>query len=539
MFNLKQFFMQKKNLLGGALLLLCTLFVFTGCKEIMSNLDDPVSSYFELKENSTTVYLGQTYKIDYTTISDAKDKVTFEVIDNKNVASVDAKGVVTGLSKGTAKIKVTLPASDYYQGATKEFTVTVDALLGLKEGKTTSVMLSKGEVYDLGVIAPEGSTPTYVPSNDNVAVDANGVVTAQKYGDATVTVTVTAYGRSESLKFDIKVRVQTETELNNIITAAAGGDGKVQVMLKDGFELENDLNLEGKKIELDLMNSILTFKGNQSIIISDNFTLKNAKIDASNSNAQIVKMTTNADVLANVKKNQAVYTNAAKKDYYYLESIDIENVWVKELKSDFITASNAKWGIDNLIIKNSIVQANYTGSGSSFLYFGGGSIHNMDVENNLLYNIDNKGTQRFISHGNSSDGVKVWGTTSAGGDGTPATAGSRMFWKFNNNVTIKVGYNKYGNNVPNSNNNMFMEGNNNIFYDAYKVYEFFKVGQAANKTTVGNIIWNPDIADGVHANDAGPNARKDKNNNLFAIEQDPGITVPTTALDLVNGVKVK
>ena len=84
-----------------------------------------------------------------------------------------------------------------------------------------------------------------------------------------------------------------------------------------------------------------------------------------------------------------------------------------------------------------------------------------------------------------------------------------------------------------------MEGNNNIFYDAYKVYEFFKVGQAANKTTVGNIIWNPDIADGVHANDAGPNARKDKNNNLFAIEQDPGITVPTTALDLVNGVKVK
>ena len=173
----------------------------------MSNLDDPVSSYFELKENSTTVYLGQTYKIEYTTISDAKDKVTFEVIDNKNVASVDAKGVVTGLSKGTAKIKVTLPASDYYQGATKEFTVTVDALLGLKEGKTTSVMLSKGKVYDLGVIAPEGSTPTYVPSNDNVAVDANGVVTAQKYGDATVTVSVTAYGRSETLKFDIKVRV--------------------------------------------------------------------------------------------------------------------------------------------------------------------------------------------------------------------------------------------------------------------------------------------------------------------------------------------
>lgn len=537
MFNLKQFFMQKKNLLGGALLLLCTLFVFTGCKEIMSNLDDPVSSYFELKENSTTVYLGQTYKIEYTTISDAKDKVTFEVIDNKNVASVDAKGVVTGLSKGTAKIKVTLPASDYYQGATKEFTVTVDALLGLKEGKTASVMLSKGEVYDLGVIAPEGSTPTYVPSNDNVAVDANGVVTAQKYGDATVTVSVTAYGRSESLKFDIKVRVQTETELNNIITAAAGGDGKVQVMLKDGFELENDLNLEGKKIELDLMNSILTFKGNQSFIISDNFTLKNAKIDASNSSVQLVKMTNNATVLGTVKKNGEVYTLAGKKDFYYIEKIIIDKVWVKNLKNDLITSQNITWAVDNFTIKNSIIQANYTGGSSSVIWLGSnnsnqGSIHNLDVDGNTFYNIDNKGTQRFISIGNSSNATKAWGTTAAGGDGTPATAGSRMFFKLNNNIFIKVGYNKFANNVPNSANNMFMEGNNNIFYGIAQIRQFFNSNN--HKITTGNVVWGPEGA--VDNDDL---TRKDDENNPIVTKQDPGITVPTEPLDLVNGVVVK
>ena len=540
MFNLKQFFMQKKNLLGGALLLLCTLFVFTGCKEIMSNLDDPVSSYFELKENSTTVYLGQTYEIEYTTISDAKDKVTFEVIDNKNVASVDAKGVVTGLSKGTAKIKVTLPASDYYQGATKEFTVTVDALLGLKEGKTTSVMLSKGEVYDLGVIAPEGSTPTYVPSNDNVAVDANGVVTAQKYGDATVTVSVTAYGRSETLKFDIKVRVQTETELNNIITAAAGGDGKVQVMLKDGFELENDLNLEGKKIELDLMNSILTFKGKQSFIISDNFTLKNAKIDASNSTVQLVKMTNNATVLGTVKKNGEVYTLAGKKDFYYIESVIIDNVWVKNLKSDLITNQNITWAIDNFTIKNSIIQANYTGGSSSVIWLGSnnnnqGSIHNMDVDGNIFYNIyedKTKGTQRFISIGNSSNAIKAWGTTAAGGDGTPATAGSMMDWKFNNNICINVGYNKFGNNVPSTNKNMKMEGKDNIFYDVKQICQFFTAQNV--KTTTGNKIWCPNV--GVDNNDI---TRTDSNGNKLAVEEDPGITVPTEPLDLVNGVVVK
>lgn len=537
MYNLNQFVMIKKHLLGGALLV-AVLVLLSGCKEIMSNLSNPVSAYLQLKQASVKIYRGQSFKMSdyYSTISDAKPIFTSA---DESIATVDENGVVTGANRGTTKITIEVPANEYYNGATIELEVEVDALLVLpKDAKE----LALNEEYNLGVTSVSKGKITYKSSNTDVAtVDADGNVTAKGYGDATITVSIAAtpeYDRTESVDFAAKVCVLNEAELNAIINTAAAGDGKVKVMLKDGFELENDLNLEGKKIELDLMNSILTFKGNHSIIISDNFTLKNAKIDASNSNAQIVKMTTNADVLANVKKNQAVYTNAAKTDYYYLESIDIENVWVKELKSDFITASNAKWGIDNLIIKNSIVQANYTGSGSSFLYFGGGSIHNMDVENNLLYNIDNKGTQRFISHGNSSDGVKVWGTTAKGGDGTPATAGSRMLWKFNNNVTIKVGYNKYGNNVPNSNNNMFMEGNNNIFYDAYKVYEFFRVGQAANKTTVGNIIWNPNLTE-VHTNDAGPNCRKDKDGNPLSVIEDPGITVPTEPLDLEKGVKIK
>ena len=532
MFNLKQFFMQKKNLLGGALLLLCTLFVFTGCKEIMSNLDDPVSSYLELKENSTTVYLGQTYKIEYTTISDAKDKVTFEVIDNKNVASVDAKGVVTGLSKGTAKIKVTLPASDYYQGATKEFTVTVDALLGLKEGKTASVMLSKGEVYDLGVIAPEGSTPTYVPSNDNVAVDANGAVTAQKYGDATVTVSVTAYGRSESLKFDIKVRVQTETELNNIITAAAGGDGKVQVMLKDGFELENDLNLEGKKIELDLMNSILTFKGDHSIIISDKFTLKNAKIDLTNSTYQLIQLSQNETVRGTLKKSTEVYTSANQTGYCLIDGITLEKVWVKNLKNDLISDRNTKWAPENVTITNCIVQANYTGSNSSVLWFNSSSVHNMNVDGNIFYNIysdKTKGTQRFISCMSSSNAVKVYGTTK---NWKTDPTGVHIDWKFNNNICINVGYKKFGNNVISSANSITMEGKDNIFYNVTQIYQFFTAN--AVKTTTGNKIWCPDID--LNTTDT---SRTDTDGNPLSVNEDPGITVPTEPLDLVNGVVVK
>ena len=534
MYNLNQFVMIKKHLLGGALLV-SVLVLLTGCKEMMSSLDNPVDSYFKLAETSKTIYRGESYKIEYSTISDAKP--IFKSADEK-IALVDENGVVTGANRGTTKISVTLPATDYYNGASVEFAVEVDALLNLpKDSKEFTL----NEEYNLGVTSVSTGAITYKSSDTKVAtVDANGNVTAKGYGDATITISIAAtpqYDRTETAEFAAKVRVLTEAELNTIINTAAAGDGKVQVMLKDGFELENDLNLEGKKIELDLMNSILTFKGNHSIIISDNFTLKNAKIDASNSNAQIVKMTNNNTVLGTVKKNGEVYTLAGKKDFYYIESVIIDNVWVKNLKNDLITNQNITWAIDNLTIKNCIIQANYTGSSSSLIWLGSsnstqGSIHNMDVDSNTFYNIDNKGTQRFISIGNSSNATKAWGTTSAGGDGTPATAGSRMFFKLNNNIFIKVGYNKFANNVPNSANNMFMEGNNNIFYGIAQIRQFFNSNN--HKTTTGNVVWGPEGA--VDNDDL---SRKDDENNPIVTKQDPGITVPTEPLDLEKGVKIK
>ncbi len=540
MFNLKQFFMQKKNLFASAILMLCTLFVFTGCKEVMSSLDNPVSAYLKVDPASAKIYRGQSYKIQYSTISDAKP--IFKSADEK-IALVDANGVVTGANKGTTTISIELPATDYYQAASAEFTVEVDALLSLPEIEA-EIGLTAATPYHIVVNTESNGLITYESSNPKVAtVDKNGNVTPVACGDAIIYISIAAtpeFDRTETAVFNAKVRVLSETELNNIITAAAAGDGKVKVMLKDGFELENDLNLEGKKIELDLMNSILTFKGNQSFIISDNFTLKNAKIDASNSSVQIVKMTNNSTVLGEVKKNGAVYTLAGKKDFYYLESINIENVWVKNLKNDLITNQNIIWAVDNLTIKNSIIQANYTGGSSSVIWLGNsnsnqGSIHNLDVDSNIFYNIyedKTKGTQRFISIGNSSNAIKAWGTTAAGGDGTPATAGSMMDWKFNNNICINVGYNKFGNNVPSTNKNMKMEGKDNIFYDVRQIFNFFTAQNV--KTTTGNKIWCPNV--GVNTTDI---TRTDSNGNKLAVEEDPGITVPTEPLDLVNGVVVK
>ena len=126
MFNLKQYFMQKKNLFASAILMLCTLFVFTGCKEVMSSLDNPVSAYLKVDPASVKIYRGQSYKIPYSTISNAKP--IFTTADDK-VATVDENGVVTGVMMGTTKITIEVPATDYYQAASAEFTVEVDGLL--------------------------------------------------------------------------------------------------------------------------------------------------------------------------------------------------------------------------------------------------------------------------------------------------------------------------------------------------------------------------------------------------------------------------
>jgi hypothetical protein len=517
--------------------MLCTLFVFTGCDEIMSSLDNPVNSYLQLKQASVTIYRGQSFKMSdyYSTISDAKP--VFTSADEK-IALVDENGVVTGANRGKTKITVEIPATPYYNAATAEFEVEVDALLNLpKDAKEFAL----NEEYNLGVTSVSTGAITYKSSDTKVAtVDANGNVTAKGYGDATITISIAAtpqYDRTETAEFAAKVRVLTEAELNAIINTAAAGDGKVQVMLKDGFELENDLNLGDKKISLDLMNSIMTVKGDKSIIVANDFALKNAKFDLTGSKIQLIQLNMDDDLRATLTKNQAVYPSAntsGQKDYCYIKDFSLENVWVKNLKSDLISDRNKKWAIDNLTIKNCIVQANYTGSSSSVLWFNSSSEHNMNIEGNIFYNIyedKTKGTQRFISCASSSNAIKVWGTT-AKGDGTPESPGSKIVWKFNDNICINVGYNKFGNNVPNSANNMNMEGNNNIFYNVVQIYQFF-TGSAV-KTTTGNKIWCPNIT--LNTTDI---TRTDSNGNKLAVEEDPGITAPTEPLDLVNGVVVK
>lgn len=113
--------MKKSSFLLGGALLLVSLFT-TSCKEIMSNLDQPVSSFLELKKSSSILEPGQTCTIEASTISTSP--ITYKSL-NPDKATVDAKGVVTAVDDGEATIIVETAANENYVAGVAEFKVYV------------------------------------------------------------------------------------------------------------------------------------------------------------------------------------------------------------------------------------------------------------------------------------------------------------------------------------------------------------------------------------------------------------------------------
>lgn len=130
----------------------------------------------------------------------SEDKITYTT-SNKNIASVNSKGVITGKRNGTAKITV--------KAGSKKVVVTVYVtkikttnLTGIPENQ----ILSKGKTFTIKAVATPKNTEekiTYKSSNTKVAtVTSKGVVKGIRKGTAVITV------QSGSKKMVCKVTVK-------------------------------------------------------------------------------------------------------------------------------------------------------------------------------------------------------------------------------------------------------------------------------------------------------------------------------------------
>ena len=168
-------------------------------------------SSLKLSQTSATLQCGQTLTLTYTTGSQYDDRSVTWVSSNATVATVE-EGVITGLKPGVAVI--TCRAAS---GVEASCTVTV-------KQNGTSLTLDRDELsLELGTTArltaallPETSTDSILwGSTDNSvgSVDANGVLTPQRIGQAAVY----AY-TSSGLKASCTVTVYTATVWPETVT---------------------------------------------------------------------------------------------------------------------------------------------------------------------------------------------------------------------------------------------------------------------------------------------------------------------------------
>ena len=176
------------------------------------------------------LFVGGSGKIRYSVLpSNATNtNVTFKSL-NEKVATVDANGVVTGVSKGNADIVITTEEG----GFEAKCTVRVDGIdaRGIERVGDKTVTMGLNQTRQLQVkITPSDTTNKNVQwtsSNNSVAtVDSNGVVISKNSGSTIITAT-THNGLKTEFFIEVETPVTNITLNSNEINLNPGGTFKL------------------------------------------------------------------------------------------------------------------------------------------------------------------------------------------------------------------------------------------------------------------------------------------------------------------------
>lgn len=176
------------------------------------------------------LFVGGSGKIRYSVLpSNATNtNVTFKSL-NEKVATVDANGVVTGVSEGNADIVITTEEG----GFEAKCAVRVDGIdaRGIERVGDKTVTMGLNQTRQLQVkITPSDTTNKNVQwtsSNNSVAtVDSNGVVTSKNSGSTIITVT-THNGLKTEFFIEVETPVTNITLNSNEINLNPGGTFKL------------------------------------------------------------------------------------------------------------------------------------------------------------------------------------------------------------------------------------------------------------------------------------------------------------------------
>lgn len=176
------------------------------------------------------LFVGGSGKIRYSVLpgNATNTNVTFKSL-NEKVATVDANGVVTGVSEGNADIVITTEEGCFEA----KCTVRVDGIdaRGIERVGDKTVTMGLNQTRQLQVkITPSDTTNKNVQwtsSNNSVAtVDSNGVVTSKNSGSTIITAT-THNGLKTEFFIEVEIPVTNITLNSNEINLNPGGTFKL------------------------------------------------------------------------------------------------------------------------------------------------------------------------------------------------------------------------------------------------------------------------------------------------------------------------
>lgn len=176
-------------------------------------------------EGGVTIAVGGTCKLKAViNPSNASNKKVTWSSSNKNIATVNCNGVVTGKNPGTVTIKATSKDNKKVYGSRK-ITVKNVAVSSVKLNKTNYEIIGGKKITLKATVYPSNATNKGVSwsssNNKIVSVSSNGVVTPKGYGTAYITVKTKSGGKTAKCKVTvpkesiITVKHREETTVDN------------------------------------------------------------------------------------------------------------------------------------------------------------------------------------------------------------------------------------------------------------------------------------------------------------------------------------
>lgn len=226
-----------KRKIVAVLLLVCMLFAFSA--EAFAAVK--VKS-IKIKGGNVCILVGQTQTLKVVfTPSNATNKGVTWSTSNKNIATVSAKGVVTGKKPGTVTITATSKENKKIKATCKIEVCKQPAVTSVRLNKTKVNML--GEKVTLKATcspANANQSVTWTTSNKKIAtVSDKGVVTPKGYGTCTITAK-SKNGKTATCTITINEK--------NTIRKSEDLSAVPQISMKDNFSMIVD-GLTGKILE--------------------------------------------------------------------------------------------------------------------------------------------------------------------------------------------------------------------------------------------------------------------------------------------------